>query len=99
MARHSVRLNELWAIADGLAELQKKNGYRLEARIKSGQGHYLYVDADKCEDELKELFEDFAHWIYKLIDAEWDYCMSDENVDDSIRANEYTFTEDGNRED
>lgn len=91
---------KLHAIADDLAELQKRNGYRLEATISSDhRGHFLSVDADKCESELKEIFDSFAHWMYKLIDAEYEYRMSDENVDDSIRANEYTFTDEGRRED
>ena len=41
------------------------------------------------------MLKDFAKWIYTRLDTEWDYAMSDEQIDDSIRANEYEFTEGG----
>lgn len=51
------------------------------------------------EEQIAELLRDFMQWIYKQLEAEHDYLMSDETVDESIRANEYTFTESGERED
>jgi len=53
-------------------------------------------DDDKA---LLDLMRDFADWIYKGLRAEYDYRLSDENVDESIRANEYTFRENGKRSD
>lgn len=46
---------------------------------------------------LTQLMRDFANWIYKQLNAEYDYQMSDEVVDDNISANEYEFNEDGTR--
>lgn len=103
---------KLWAIADGLTELQKKHGYKLQATIEQS-GHYVHkysmsVDlythtvgksetfAD-AEKELLELMRDFAQWIYYGLEEEYTYRMSDEAVDESIIANEYEFTEDGKR--
>lgn len=106
--------SKLWAIADGLTELQRKHGYKLAGRITQ-RGHYvhkhtMYLDpyrADKngfeidsevdaeVGDELLELMRDFAEWIYRGLEAEYDYRMSDECVDDSIIANEYRFTVNG----
>jgi hypothetical protein len=51
------------------------------------------------EDAVQELYRDLANWLYKTLNAENDYMNSDEQVEDAIRANEYTFTEDGKRED
>lgn len=54
-------------------------------------------NADEVEDDLIEAARDFMRWIYKTLEAEWDYVNADEQVDDSIRANEYEFEEDGTR--
>jgi hypothetical protein len=73
----------------------------------------MFVDAytlDEAEEEetdmedadaeaVQELFRDLADWLYKALGEENDYRDSDENVDESILANEYTFTETGKRED
>lgn len=54
--------------------------------------------ADKgMEAEFIEAFRDFARWIYRQLEAEHDYLCSDESVDESITANEYTFTGEGRR--
>lgn len=102
---------KLWRIADGLAALQKRHGYQLEARI-SHEGHYSHSytmsatvnrkdtgneASAEVETELLELMRDFANWIYRGLEGEYEYRMSDENVDESIEINEYEFTEDGKR--
>jgi hypothetical protein len=60
-------------------------------------GHHRSI-ADADDEAMRELFRDFARWIYKYIDAEYDSRMEDEYVDDAIKANEYTFTANGKRE-
>ena len=42
-----------------------------------------------------ELLRDYMHWIYKRLNAESDYMMSDEAITETIEANEYEFTVDG----
>lgn len=49
------------------------------------------------EDDIRQLMRDFADWIYKQLENEWEYQNSDEQVTESIRANEYEFTENGER--
>jgi len=100
-------------IATRLQALQRKNFYRLEARMKHS-GHYYHsgcmsVDVslkdesrwpdDESELELKTIMRDFADWIYHQLEREQEYQSSDEQVDENIKINEYTFDEDGNRED
>lgn len=46
---------------------------------------------------LLDLIRNFADWIYKGLEEEYDYRMSDERVDDTLIANEYEFTEKGER--
>jgi hypothetical protein len=58
----------------------------------------LQVKLGEDEDTLIELARDFMDWIYKQLEKEWDYQNSDEQVEESIRANEYEFLEDGVRD-
>ena len=46
-------------------------------------------------DAITEALRDFARWIYKRLEEEYEFLNSDEQVDESIRTNEYEFTEDG----
>lgn len=54
----------------------------------------LLMDADS--DSLIDCLRDLMRWLYKRLDTENTYQHSDEVVDESIIANEYEFTEDGN---
>ncbi len=60
---------------------------------------YKALDSEIREDEeaLIELARDFMDWIYKSLEQEWDYQNSDEQVDETIKANGYEFLEDGSR--
>lgn len=48
-------------------------------------------------DDLRECLADFSRWIYRNLEKEYDYQNSDEAVEEAIIANEYEFTEDGER--
>lgn len=49
------------------------------------------------EEMVIEALRDFNHWIFRSLEQEYEYLNSDEQVDESIRANEYEFTEEGER--
>jgi len=51
----------------------------------------------KAEEEFIEISRDLMGWIYRQLEREYDYQMSDEQIDETIRANEYEFTESGTR--
>ena len=106
---HAPQDQTLHAIVQGLADAQRNHFYRLEASIKH-RGHYYhsgcteidvfdrednYRDIGDAEETIKVLLRDFMDWIYRQLEAEYDYAMSAENVDENIRINEYTFDEDG----
>lgn len=57
--------------------------------------YWKHWNAD--EAALQQLMRDFADWIYAQLRAEYEWRMTDENVDENIVANEYEFTEDGER--
>lgn len=103
---------KLHAIADGLLELQKKHGYGITAKITQ-RGPYAhkytmnfevyfkdgeYADAE-TDEAISELMRDFAEWIYRYLEKEYEYRMTDENADESIRINEYDFLDNGERSD
>ena len=58
-----------------------------------------YRDIGGCEDAVIQALREFMDWIYKMLEKEYDWLRSDEAVDESIIANEYTFLENGKRED
>jgi hypothetical protein len=101
---------ELHRIADKLQALQRKSFYRLTATMRH-RGHYYHSgcmevsvdDAEshakdwrEIEDAVTQLMRDFADWIYKQLEAEYEWVDADAQVDESIRCNEYEFDEYGN---
>jgi hypothetical protein len=44
---------------------------------------------------VRELLRDLMRWIYRTLEAEHDYQLSDENAAETIEANEYEFTASG----
>ena len=54
-------------------------------------------EAAEAEKELIKLSRDFMKWIYRSLEADYEYQNSDEVVDENIESNGYEFTEDGTR--
>jgi hypothetical protein len=104
----------LHKIAESLQAIQRKNLYGLSANVTRGHNSnfyrhentmYIQVETragdwanDEAQEAVSEALKDFARWYYRQLEKEYDYLNSDEAVDESIRANEYTFTETGKRE-
>lgn len=102
--------NEVNRIARDLRDLQRRHFYRLQANIYTGglyvHSHTMRFDVERSDsvnvpdndvDTLETLLRDFADWIYRSLKREYEYQQSDEQVDETIRANEYEFDEEGNR--
>ena len=105
--KHAPQDTRLHSIADQLAALQKRHFYRIEATC-SHRGRYyhsgcmsvdVYLKGDDAprdvEEDTRDILREFADWIYRHLESEYEYRMSDENVDESLRINEYEFDEDG----
>jgi len=109
---YAPRDKRLAAITDQLQQIQRKNLYALEARV-THRGRYYHEhsmeisverssDRDQprtadAEDGVSEALQDLARWLYRQLEQEYDYQMSNEVVDEGIIANGYTFTEAGSR--
>lgn len=99
---------ELLRIAEGLQEIQRRNFYQLTATAKHS-GHYQHsgcmsVDVyrkdekemtDDAEEEITQLLRDFADWIYSQLENEYEYQTGEEAALETIEANNYDFTKDG----
>lgn len=50
-------------------------------------------------DFIIETARDYMRWIYRQLEKEYEYQNSNEVIDEALENNEYTFTEEGERED
>ena len=96
----------LHAIADALASLQRRAFYGLTTRMQHRGRYYhsgcMAVDVEYCralpedlESGIADQMRAFADWIYRQLEKEYEYTMSDESVDESIACNGYEFDESG----
>ncbi|MBZ0140569.1 MAG: antitoxin of toxin-antitoxin stability system [Pseudorhodoplanes sp.] len=99
-------------IADRLQEAQRANFFQLCADI-SHRDRYCHAQTMDIAVERNsangqaivggtagtviECLSDLADWLYRRLEREWDYMMSDEYADEGIAANGYTFTDSGER--
>lgn len=100
---HAPQDTELHAIAEKLYVAQRRSGFKISAVIKAQRDTWLETETDgpwqHDAKAVQEAMDDFNHWIFCRLRDEYEYLLSDESVDDSIRANEYTFDGAGNRDD
>lgn len=99
---------ELHDIVSRLQWAQAANFYRVTCTAKHS-GHYYHsgcmtVDcenAEDCyrtvinEDEFIQALRDFADWIYKQLETEYNYLTSETAIIETIKANKYEFTKEG----
>ena len=77
---------------------QHENCTDFETRLADENDDEIYDErADDFETAIKELSREVMRHIYRCLEEAWDFCDADEQVDDNIIANEYTFTESGER--
>lgn len=110
--RYAPKDVRLHAIADALLATQRRNFYQLRADVSHRGRHsheycmaiaverdsptYQDMTAD-AENAVIEALRDLACWLYRQLEREYEYLSSDEAVDETIAANQYTFTETGRR--
>ncbi len=103
---------ELHAIADALAHIQRRNFYQLIGDIRQ-RGPYCHeytmaIDVERdsptwqgmtdgAAESVVDAMRDLARWLYRQLEREYRYLSSDEVVDETLIANDYTFTAQGQR--
>ena len=102
---------ELHSIVLALQQIQRPMFYGLVAHVKqSGHYNHefctqidihneseigdYYVDAS-VHDGIADALRDFMRWIYKQLESEYWYLMSDEAITEDAIANEWEFYENG----
>ncbi|ART99383.1 antitoxin of toxin-antitoxin stability system [Yoonia vestfoldensis] len=109
---HAPKDKTLHCIADRMQAVQKRNFYQLAAEI-SHRGRYYHeytmsvdvtrdgptcqLPTEDAEEIVTEALRDLARWLYHQLETEYDYLTSDQAIEDSIIANQYSFTETGRR--
>ena len=96
-------LARLIEIGEALRAAQAPVFYKGTATVSRPRGNYCHehspdIDVDVADEEaITDALRDFMRWIYRSLEAEHDWLLADECVDESILANKYTFTADGKR--
>jgi hypothetical protein len=96
---------DLQEIAQRLAGIQRRNFYALQATIEARGSSHMRIAVERedavltigAEDDVTEALRDLAHWLHGRLEAEYAFLTSDEEVDEVLLANGYTFTEAGER--
>lgn len=63
--------------------------------VDENDNHIETEIANQTHDELVEATRDFMLWIYRSLEKEYEWLNSDQQIDEAIQANDYTFREDG----
>lgn len=103
---------DLHEIADALQAIQRRNFYQLRADIRH-RGRYTHeycmeiaVERDSptmqdmtrdADNIVAEALRELARWLYRQLERDYEYQISDECVDEAIAAKAYTFTDAGRR--
>ena len=111
MRAYAPQDSELQEIAEGLQEMQRRTFYKLSARIVRTDSHYCHENTVGFEFEIdgdswRAISEDVTggvenymrrlmRWIYRQLEAEYNYQTSDEAIMETIDANEYEFEASG----
>lgn len=93
---------ELIRIAEALQAAQRPYFYRLEAFMTTKRD-YMIVEVEDREDNYREIpdkdveeaMRDFAHWMFKQLQNEYEYHNSDEYIKETCDANDYEFDNKG----
>jgi hypothetical protein len=112
MRTHAPQDADLHAIAACLLDVQRRNFYQIRAEIRHA-GRYCHEysmqiavrresptgqDISNADEEtVIDALRDLARWLYRQLEAEYDFITADAQVDQGIRANGYSFTEEGHR--
>lgn len=93
---------ELQHIGGVLAGIKEDNPNGIASIAHRGfyyHSHSMEIDIDNVDEFVlvERSFIEFADWIYKCLEKEYEYANSDEQVAECILANDYEFTKDGKR--
>lgn len=110
--KYAPKDQELHRIAMDLQSCQRRHFYALWA-VATHRGRYSHeysmsieVNRDRsfgyeptagAEASIAEALRDLARWLYRQLEAEYNFQQSDAVIDETMGANDYTFTAEGRR--
>ena len=103
VARECPQDSEIQRIARDWHALQRQNFYQIRGSV-SANDRYMRTSVNAYRADGREVIggadanriaSEFADWVYRSLEKEYEYPMWDECVDEGIRAKEYEFDEDG----
>ena len=80
---------ELVRMAQELQAIQAPYFYNLSGAIDCNERYNMPVE------DLSQVFTDFAHWIYRSLEKEYEWLTSEEQLIETAKANGYAFDSDG----
>lgn len=93
----SEKVKGCWAESQHRGHYYHEYSLSIDGGVRAGDDVELdeYGFPEEQYNHIKEMFADFARWIYKMLEAEYEYQTSNEQVDENIRCNQYEFHADG----
>jgi len=64
---------------------------------EDSEGEWYEMDNQERQDIVKNNLRWLADWLHRTLEKEYEWLTADEQIDESIRSNEYTFLENGTR--
>ena len=65
----------------------------MSVSVEDGEDRHRDIGA--AEEDIRDLLRSFADWIYKQLETEYNYLMSNEQIDESLEINGYEFNAEG----
>lgn len=106
---HAPQDEELHKIADALQAIQRRHFYSIGAEIRQS-GRYVHEmtmnasvfdtrtdfgASDDVAEQLLDVLRDFARWIYRSLEQEYEYHMEEETIAEYFAETGAEFDEDG----
>ena len=107
---HAPKDEELHRIADALQTVQRRNFWQIHSTIRQrGRNcheHTMAIEVerdsptwqpptDDAEDAVTGAMRDLARWLYRQLRQEYEHLTSDEAIDETLAANQWSFTASG----
>lgn len=100
----AIDLDAIWSMTEGFpvscritTSGRYSHSYSMDFELSDDDDDLPEEAFGKLEDAIPPVMRAFADWIYRQLEAEYEYQSSDEQVDEMLIANEYTFLENGRR--
>jgi len=85
-----------WARSTHVGHYCHENSVRVDVELDEEDAVVApQVDREEIEKRLTEMLRDVMRWIYSVLEKDYEHTYSEEVIAESMAANEYTFTEEG----